>query len=98
MTTEGTTRFVGPIISDTRIGEAVARAVATDNDSAPIVEDRGAYCRIQLPTMCRLTRATLEEELGEEMPLTSLEGVMPSFGGRIRMTDNEIVWYLEDKQ
>jgi toluene monooxygenase system protein D len=89
---------VGPIISDSRVAEAVARAIATDSGAAPVLEDRGAYVRIQLPRTCRLTQASLEEELGEEMPLSSFESVMPSFAGRIKVTDEEIIWYLEENR
>lgn len=92
------TRFVGPIISDTRVAEAVIRAITTDNGQAPVLEDRGAYVRVQLPHSCRLTQASLDEELGEEFPLAGFESVMPSFAGRIKVTDEEIVWYLEEKR
>lgn len=95
--TEQRTRYVGPIISDSRIAEAVARAIATDNGEPPVLEDRGGYVRIGLPATCRLTHASLVEELGEDMPLSGLERVMPSFAGRIRVTDEEITWYLEAK-
>jgi toluene monooxygenase system protein D len=95
--TEQRTRYVGPIISDSRVAEAVARAIATDNGQAPRLEDRGAYVRIGLPRSCRLTQASLEEELGETYTLAGLESVMPSFAGRIRVTDDEIVWYLEEE-
>ncbi|MCW3007868.1 MAG: monooxygenase component MmoB/DmpM [Solirubrobacterales bacterium] len=97
MATEQRTRYVGPIISDSRVAAAVARAIATDNGQVPVLEDRGAYVRIGLPTTCRLTQASLDDELGDgELSLSAIETVMPSFAGRIKMTDDEIVWYLKE--
>lgn len=97
MSTESV-RFVGPVISDARLAEAVARAIETDTGQAPVLEDRGAYVRIQVPTTCRMTQASLADELGEEFPLAGFESVMPSFAGRIKVTDEEIVWYLEENR
>lgn len=88
-------KLVGPVVSDMRIADAVAQAIATDNGDQPVIVDRGAYRRIQLPGMCRLTQASLEAALGEPITLTALEQVMPSFSGRITVSDDEIVWYLE---
>jgi toluene monooxygenase system protein D len=96
MPAERKTRYVGPIISDQRVAEAVARAIATDNGQAPKFEDRGAYVRIGLPSSCRLTQASLDEELGGELRLSAFESFMPSFAGRITVTDDEITWYLEE--
>ena len=97
-TVEERTRYVGPVISDSRVADAVIRAIATDNGQEPVLEDRGAYVRIQLPKVCRLTQASLDEELGEEFPLAGFESVMPSFAGRIKVTEDEIVWYLEENR
>jgi hypothetical protein len=97
MATEERTRYVGPVISNSRVAEAVARAIATDNGQAPVLEDRGAYIRIGLPGTCRLTQASLDDELGDgELSLSAIETVMPSFAGRIKMTDDEIIWYLKE--
>ena len=89
------TKLVGPVVSDMRIAAAVERAIAIDNEGEPVILDQGAYRRIQLPGTCRLTQASLEEELGEAFTLSELERVMPSFSGRIRVSEDEIVWYLE---
>ena len=64
----------------------------------PRFEDRGAYVRIGLPSQCRLTQESLDEELGGELPISAFETVMPSFAGRIKVTDDEIIWYLEEAQ
>jgi toluene monooxygenase system protein D len=97
MATENT-RLVGPVVTNARIGAAAVRAIATDTGQQPLVQDRGAYLRIQVPLRARMTHASLEEELGEEMPLSAFEQVMPSFAGRIKVSDDEIVWYLEEQQ
>lgn len=95
---ESRTKMVGPVISDSRVAEAIVRAIATDNDQEPLVLDRGAYVRIGLPGTCRLTQATLDDELGDgELRVTAFENVMPSFAGRINVSEEEIVWYLEEK-
>jgi toluene monooxygenase system protein D len=96
MAAEQRTRYVGPIISDSRVAEAVARAIATDNGQEPLLEDRGAYVRIGLPKTCRLTQASLDDELGGDLALSAFESVMPSFAGRIKVSDDEIIWYLEE--
>jgi len=84
-------------VSNTRVGEAAVRAIATDTGQEPFVENRGAYLRIQVPVRARMTQASLAEELGEEMPLAAFEQVMPSFAGHIKVSDQEIVWYLEER-
>jgi toluene monooxygenase system protein D len=98
MAAQQRTRYVGPVISNSRVAEAVARAIVTDNGQTPLVEDRGAYVRIGLPSQCRLTQESLDEELGGELRISAFETVMPSFAGRIKVTDDEIIWYLEEKQ
>ncbi len=85
---------MGPVISNSHVAEAVARAIATDNGQTPTFDDRGAYVRIGLPSECRLTQQSLDEELGGELRISAFESVMPSFAGRIKVTDDEIVWYL----
>ncbi|HWV84149.1 MAG TPA: MmoB/DmpM family protein [Capillimicrobium sp.] len=91
------TRLVGPAITDPRIADAVARAIATDTGAEPVIDSRGGYLRVQLPLRARMTQASLEEELGVDMPLARFEQHMPSFAGRIKVSDDEIVWYLEEQ-
>ena len=98
MAAEQRTRYVGPVISNSQVAEAVARAIATDNGQTPMFENRGAYVRIGLPSECRLTQESLDEELGGELRISAFESVMPSFAGRIKVTDDEIVWYLEESK
>lgn len=90
-------RLVGPTVTDPRIAEAVAGAIATDTGVEPVIDSRGGYLRVQTPMRARMTQASLEDELGMDMPLANFEKYMPSFAGRIKVGDDEIVWYLEEQ-
>lgn len=97
--TEGTkSHLVGPIVRgvDGDIAEAVANAIEDDNPESEItVDDTGGYVRISVPRYCRLTRGSIEEELGRDFPLSRLEPALAGFAGRMKVTDDEIIWYLE---
>lgn len=91
-------KLVGPIVRgvDGDIAEAVAAAIEDDNpDSEVLVEDAGGYVRIAVQQSCRLTRSSMEEELGYSFPLSMLEPALASFAGRMQVSDDEIIWYLE---
>lgn len=91
-------KLVGPVIRgwDPDIVDAVIAAIETDNPGADVaVDDQGGYVRISVPHRCVLTRRSLEEELGREFPLAELEPALSGFAGRIKQTDDQIVWYLE---
>jgi MmoB/DmpM family len=85
---------VGPILRAGEIADAVIEAIAEDNPGKEIfVVDRGDYLRINTLHECRLSLASLKKHLGRDYSLTRLEIEMPSFAGRIRTSDNEIVWF-----
>jgi toluene monooxygenase system protein D len=42
-----------------------------------------------------LTRASLEDALGRSFQLHQLEPSLAGFAGRMKSTDDEVVWYLE---
>jgi toluene monooxygenase system protein D len=91
-------RMVGPIIRgmDIELADAIAAAATIDNPGTEIqVIDTRGYVRIQAPTRCRLTRPTLERELGRPCPLPQIEPDLSGFAGRMKVTDDEVVWYLE---
>jgi hypothetical protein len=44
---------------------------------------------------CRLTRVSLERNLGREYDLAMLEIEMPSFAGRMQTSDGEYRWYYK---
>jgi toluene monooxygenase system protein D len=91
-------KLVGPLIRglDADLADAVITAVEADNPGADVVvEDQGGYIRINIADRCRLTRGSLEDALGREFQLSQLEPALSGFAGRMRLTDDEIVWYLE---
>lgn len=91
-------KMVGPVIRgvDTEVADAVIEAIEADNpDSEVVVEDAGGYIRIGCPQRCLLTRASLEEALGHSFELSQLEPSLSAFAGRMKATDDEVLWYLE---
>lgn len=91
------TKFVGPVVRDNEIAEALIEAIERDNPEAEVyVEDRGGYIRIHTEKYCRVTRKSLEAALGRSCQLSQIEPALATFAGRIKFGDDEIVWYLEN--
>ncbi len=91
-------KMVGPVVRgmDAALAEAVITALETDNpDSDVLVDDQGGYIRICTANRCRMTRASLEDALGRNFQLHQLEPSLAGFAGRMKLTDDEVVWYLE---
>ena len=42
-----------------------------------------------------MTRASLEDALGRTFQLHQLEPQLAGFAGRMKLTDDEVVWFLE---
>lgn len=98
MTTNSHVKMVGPVIRgvDTELADAVIEAIEADNPGAEVaVEDAGGYIRIGVPQRCRLSRASLEDALGHSFELSRLEPSLSAFAGRMQVTDDEVLWYLE---
>lgn len=92
--------MVGPVVRgvDCDIADALIAAIETDNPGVqPVVEDRGGYIRVSMPGRCRVTRHSLEAELGRDFPLSELEPALSAFAGRVKFTDDEVLWYLEGR-
>jgi toluene monooxygenase system protein D len=90
--------MVGPVVRgmDAHLAEAVITAIEMDNpDSDVEVDDQGGYIRVETAGRCRLTRASLEEALGRTFALHQLEPSLAGFAGRMHVTDDEVLWYLE---
>src|SRR5258705_8672616 len=97
MTTEKG-KLVGPLIRgvDGDIAEAVMNAVEIDNpDAEIIIRDEVGYIRINTVERCVLTQQSLAEEMGRDFKLSQLEPAMSGFAGRMKVTDDEIVCFLE---
>ena len=91
-------KMVGPVVRglDANLAEAVITAIEEDNpDVEVLVDDQGGYIRIATPSVCRLTRASLEDALGRTFQLHQLEPQLAGFAGRMKLTDDEVVWFLE---
>jgi toluene monooxygenase system protein D len=85
---------VGPVLQATPFADAVIAAIRRDNDNVT-VHDEGAYLRVLVPRVCRLSRASLEEVLGKGLAFPGdLEVVMSSFAGIIRLTEQGAEWRL----
>lgn len=92
---------VGPIIRgiDADFCSAIISAIETDNPDSDIeVDDQGGYVRITTPWRCRLTRESLERELGRNFALSDIEPNLASFAGRIQMDDDVVIWHLDNKE
>jgi len=95
---ESHVKMVGPVVRglDANLAEAVITAIEVDNPDADVqVDDQIGYIRIGTPNVCRMTRASLEEALGRSFRLHELEPQLAGFAGRMKLTDDEVVWYLE---
>lgn len=91
-------KMVGPVVRgmDPMLAEAVIAAIEEDNPDVEVtVDDQGGYIRIVTPNVCRLTRASLEEAMGRTFHLHQLEPQLAGFAGRMKLSDDEVVWYLE---
>jgi toluene monooxygenase system protein D len=95
---ESHAKMVGPVVRglDPNLADAVISAVEADNPGAEVlVDDQGGYIRIATADVCRVTRASLEEALGRPFKMHQLEPQLAGFAGRMKLTDDEVVWYLE---
>jgi toluene monooxygenase system protein D len=91
-------KMVGPVVRgmDANLADAVITAIEADNPDVEVrVDDQGGYIRIETANRCRMTRASLEEALGRTFHLHQLEPSLAGFAGRMQLTDDEVVWYLE---
>lgn len=85
---------VGPVLQATPFTEAVVAAIHEENDEV-LVRNEGAYLRVLVPGVCRLSRAAVEAITGGDVHFPGdLEVVMSSFAGRMRLTDQSAVWWL----
>lgn len=74
------------------LADAVVAAIRDRHPALRIV-DRGAYLRLLVPGRCLLERARVEQHLRAPFRLPmDLEAIMPSFRGRLTLTEEEALW------
>jgi toluene monooxygenase system protein D len=86
---------VGPILRMCDEVELVVEAIRDDNPTREIeVVDRGAYVRVQADGYLRVTERSLQQHLGDSFDITSLQGMLTAFAGRINTGSDQIEWQL----
>ena len=85
---------VGPVLHATPFARTVVAVIEEENVDV-LVLDEGAYVRVLVPWVCRLSRAGLAAATGLAIRFPGdLELVMSSFTGVLRLTEDDAVWRL----
>jgi toluene monooxygenase system protein D len=85
------------VLQHTPFAEAVVEAIREENDHV-VVHHEGAYLRVLVPDVCRLSRSALQAVTGQDVRFPGdLELVMSSFAGVILLTDDAAVWSSADQ-
>ncbi|MET0703227.1 MAG: MmoB/DmpM family protein [Mycobacterium sp.] len=93
-----TAESVGPVLQASPFARTVIAAIRDENEQV-IVQDGGAYLRVLVPRVCRLSRAGLEAVTGATVRFPGeLEVVMSSFMGVMQLTEDDVVWRLAGEQ
>jgi toluene monooxygenase system protein D len=89
---------VGPVLHATPFAWSVVSVIEEEN-SPVVVHDEGAYLRVLVPRVCRLSRAGLEASTGLPVRFPGdLEIVLSSFTGVMRLTEDGAVWRLPHEE
>ena len=84
-------RFVGPVIKNGEVGDAVVEAVYEDNKGRKIeIEEHASYFRIKVEKECVIRFETVSEMLGRDFTRADIEANMPSLEGFIRIESDQI--------
>jgi toluene monooxygenase system protein D len=85
---------VGPVLHATPFARAVVSVIEEENTHV-LVQDEGAYLRVLVPRVCRLSRVGLEAATGFVIRFPGdLEVVMSSFSGVMQLTEDSAIWRL----
>ena len=85
---------VGPVLHATPFAWSVVSVLEEENAHV-LVRDEGAYLRVLVPRVCRLSRAGLEAATGLAIRFPGdLEAVMSSFTGVLHLTEDGALWRL----
>ena len=83
---------VGPVLLAGRVGEAIVVAIGKQNVGARI-SCRGSYIRVTVSRRCEVDARVIEGVLGEPFRFPyDLERVMPSFRGRLCLSEERACW------
>lgn len=83
---------VGPILKAGPVADAIIAAIQRLN-SGTVLQDRGSYVRVSVPSRCTVTREAIEEDLGRPFRLPGdLEKVMCSFQGGFTVSEQKAEW------
>jgi toluene monooxygenase system protein D len=95
MSTSGDVGYgVGPVLHATPFACSVISVIEEENTDVR-VQDEGAYLRVLVPRVCRLSRAGLAAATGSAIRFPGeLEVVMSSFTGVMQLTEDGAVWRL----
>ena len=84
-------RFVGPVIKNGEVGDAVVEAIYEDNKGRKIeIEEHASYFRIKVEKECVIRFETVSEMLGRDVTRADIEANMPSLEGFIRIESDQI--------
>lgn len=83
---------VGPVLLAGRVTDAIVAAIRKENAGAR-VSPRGSYVRVSVPDRCEVHGLLVAQLLGEPFRMIQdLERVMPSFRGRLSLSEDAAVW------
>jgi hypothetical protein len=91
MTNSQTNRFVGPVLQNNEVGEAVLEAIYEDNKGRKIeIEEHASYVRVKVEKECVIRFETVTAMLGREVTRSDVEANMPSLEGFIRVETDQM--------
>jgi hypothetical protein len=83
---------VGPVLLSGRVSEAVVEAIRQQNAGVRVTQ-RGSYLRVSVSSRCEVRAEAVTELLGEPFRIPQdLERVMPSFRGRLVLSEEMAAW------
>ena len=89
-------RRAGPVLRGGDVADAVLEAIREDNsDKDIVVDDHGAYVRIEAAGGLILNRGSVEAALGRAFKMQELEMYMSSFSGKIEITQEYAKWFFK---
>ena len=86
-------RFVGPVLKNSEVGDAVLEAIYEDNKGRKIeVEEHASYVRIKVEKECVIRFDTVSDMLGRDVTRSDIEANMPSLEGFIRVDSEQMLF------